>query len=283
MSSVPERRGARTGILNPGWLTGPAFLILLLVFLYPVCWLLLRSVLEPSIGLQNFAVVFKGAPYLRVLTNTVVVSASATSICLVLGYLVAYQIAHASALVRRLLIFMVLVPFWTSVLVRTFGWMVILQQKGLINSAFMGLGLIKAPFSLIHNRTGVLIGMIHVLLPFMILPLYTVMTRIDRFYLDAAASLGATPLRQFVRVYLPLSLPGVVSGCVLVFVMGLGYFITPALLGGAGDIMIAQVIDQQVAEFGAWGVASALSVILLISVGVTFAFMQRLVSRGDFA
>jgi len=277
------RAGTRVKSLDPGWLAGPAFLLLLIVFLYPVGWLLLRSVTEPSLGLQNFVTVFKGAPYLRVLMNTAIVSASTTGICLVLGYLVAYQIAHARPAVRRFLIFMVLVPFWTSVLVRTFGWMVILQQKGLINSVFLGLGLIKTPFSLIHNRTGVLIGMVHVLLPFMILPLYSVMTRIDRLYLDAAASLGATPLRQFAYVYLPLSFPGVVSGCVLVFVMGLGFFITPALLGGAADVMIAQVIEQQVAEFGAWGVASALSLVLLFSVAVTFVMMFRLVPRGDLA
>jgi putative spermidine/putrescine transport system permease protein len=128
---------------------------------------------------------------------------------------------------------------------------------------------------MVHNRIGVLVGMVHILLPFMVLPLYAVMVRIDKTYTQAAASLGASPLRNFWRVYLPLSAPGVINGTVLVFVMGLGYFITPALLGGPGDTMIAQLIEQQVADFGQWGIAGALAVVLMLGVGVTFALLFR--------
>jgi len=196
-------------------------------------------------------------------------------ICLLCGYPLAYSIAQAGSRLRRLLIFAVLIPFWSSILVRTFAWMVLLQRRGLINSTLVGLGVTDTPITMVHNRIGVLVGMVHILLPFMVLPLYAVMVRIDRTYSQAAASLGASPVRNFYRIYLPLSRPGVVNGVVLVFVMGLGYFITPALLGGAGDAMIAQLIEQQVADFGEWGVAGALSVILMFGVGVTFALLFR--------
>jgi putative spermidine/putrescine transport system permease protein len=173
------------------------------------------------------------------------------------------------------LIFAVLIPFWSSILVRTFGWLVLLQQRGLINRWLMNLGLTDTPITMVHSRVGVLVGMVHILLPFMVLPLYAVMLRINPSYTQAAASLGATPVRNFWRVYLPLSWPGVVNGTVLVFVSGLGYFITPALLGGAGDTMIAQLIEIQVSEFGQWGIAGALALVLLFGVGVTFALLFR--------
>ena len=257
------------------WLVAPALVLLLTIFAYPVGTLLLRSISEPTWGLQNFKVVAQQPVYRSALVNTVVISGSVTLICLACGYPLAYSIAQAGSRLRRLLIFAVLIPFWSSILVRTFAWMVLLQRRGLINNTLMGLGLTDAPITMVHNRIGVLVGMVHILLPFMVLPLYAVMVRIDRTYSQAAASLGASPVRNFYRVYLPLSRPGVVNGVVLVFGMGLGDFITPALLGGAGDAMIAQLIEQQVADFGEWGLAGALSVILMFGVGVTFALLFR--------
>ena len=257
------------------WLVAPALILLLTIFAYPVGTLLLRSLSDPIWGLQNFRTIGAQPVYRSALINTVVISGSVTLICLVCGYPLAYSIAQAGGRLRRLLIFAVLIPFWSSILVRTFAWMVLLQRRGLINNTLVGLGLTDAPITMVHNRIGVLVGMVHILLPFMVLPLYAVMVRIDRTYSQAAASLGASPVRSFYRVYLPLSRPGVVNGVVLVFVMGLGYFITPALLGGAGDAMIAQLIEQQVADFGEWGVAGALSVILMVGVGVTFALLFR--------
>jgi len=257
------------------WLVAPAATVLLVVFIYPVFWLLLRSFSDPAWGLQNFQALIDQPLYLRALGNTVVVSGTVTLFCLLLGYPLAYTIANAGQRLRRLLVFAVLVPFWTSLLVRTFAWMVLLQQKGLINQTLLQLGLIDRPLTLIYNRIGVIVGMVHILLPFMILPLYSVLTRIDPSFSSAAASLGAPPVRNFLRVYLPLSLPGVLTGTVLVFVIGLGYYITPALLGGPGDTMIAQLIEAQVAEFGRWGLAGALAVILLLGTSVTFVLVQR--------
>jgi len=159
--------------------------------------------------------------------------------------------------------------------------MVLLQQKGLINRALIEyLGLIETPLTLIYNRTGVLIGMSHILLPFMILPLYSVLSRIEPSLSQAAASLGAPPVRNFARVYLPLSLPGLIAGSVLVFVMGLGYYITPALLGGPGDVMIAQLIEMQIADFGNWGLAGALALVLLLGTTTTFLLVSSSLIEG---
>ena len=256
----------------------PALALLLAVFAYPVGRLLLRSLSEPHWGLQNFHALVAQPVFARALANTVVISGSVTLICLLAGYPLAYTMAHANERWRRLLIFAVLIPFWSSILVRTFAWLVLLQQRGVINRTLLDLGLVSAPVTMVHNRVGVLVGMVHILLPFMVLPLYAVMTRIEGSYMQAAASLGAPPVRSFLRIYLPLSRPGVINGTVLVFVMGLGYFITPALLGGPGDTMVAQLIASEVSDFGQWGTAGALAVVLLAGVAVTFALLYRTVT-----
>jgi putative spermidine/putrescine transport system permease protein len=270
----------RSALSRQALLVLPALALMLAVFIYPVGGLLLRSVSEPGWGLQNFRELLAQPVYFSALVNTVVISGSVTLICLLAGYPLAFTIARASGRVQRLLIFAVLIPFWSSILVRTFAWLVLLQSRGLINRSLIDLGIIDTPITMVHNRIGVLVGMVHILLPFMVLPLYAVMVRIDASYTHAAASLGAPPVKNFLRIYLPLSWPGIVNGTVLVFVMGLGYFITPALLGGAGDTMIAQLIEVEVAELGRWGVAGALAVVLMFGVTVTFALLFRIGSRA---
>jgi putative spermidine/putrescine transport system permease protein len=264
-----------------GWLVVPAVLIVGILFAYPVSRLLVLSVTDPEPTLRNFKMLIEAPVYLKALWNTILISGSVTLVCMLLGYPIAYTMAHAGNRLRRLLIFIVLIPFWSSILVRTFAWMVLLQQKGLINKTLVDyLGLVETPLTLIYNRTGVLIGMSHILLPFMILPLYSVLSRIEPSLSQAAASLGAPPVRNFVRVYLPLSLPGLVAGSVLVFVIGLGYYVTPALLGGPGDAMIAQLIEMQIADFGNWGLAGALAVILLLGTTMTFLLVSRSLFEG---
>jgi putative spermidine/putrescine transport system permease protein len=258
----------------------PALILIVGVFIYPVGRLLLRSVSEPVWGLQNFRELLAQPVYFNALVNTVVISGSVTLLCLLAGYPLAFTIARARGRVQRLLIFAVLIPFWSSILVRTFAWLVLLQSRGLVNRTLTDLGIIDTPIVMVHNRIGVLVGMVHILLPFMVLPLYSVMVRIDASYTNAAASLGARPVRNFLRVYLPLSWPGIINGTVLVFVMGLGYFITPALLGGAGDTMIAQLIEVEVADLGRWGVAGALALVLMFGVTVTFALLFRIGNRA---
>jgi putative spermidine/putrescine transport system permease protein len=257
------------------WLAAPALLLVGSVFLLPVGLLLLRSLSDPRWGLQNYVAAFAQPVYLRVFWNTIVIASSVTALCLMIGYPVAYTMAHASERGRRFLVFVVLIPFWTSLLVRTYAWLVLLQQNGLINHALVGSGLLAEPAQLVYNRLGVLIGMVQVQLPFMVLPLYAVLSRIHPRYGQAAATLGAPPVTEFRRVYLPLSLPGVFTGCALVFITSLGYYITPALLGGRQDLMIAQLILIQIGDFGNWGLAGALAIILLFGAALSLALLHR--------
>jgi putative spermidine/putrescine transport system permease protein len=254
----------------------PAAGVILICFVWPVVNLLGLSFTQPRPGFANYTSLVTRPVYWRVLWNTAVISATVDLFCLLIGYPVAYVMATTTARTRRLLIFVVLIPFWSSVLVRSFAWMVLLQRNGLINDMLIGLGLLQRPAQLVYNRIGVLIGMVQILLPFMIFPLFTVMSRIDPSYARAAATLGAGPVRGFLRVYFPLTLPGVFTGSALVFVLALGYYIVPALLGGLGETMIAQVIEQQVADFGNWGMGGALSASLLVCAGIVLAVVMRL-------
>ncbi|MEM7171861.1 MAG: ABC transporter permease [Pseudomonadota bacterium] len=256
------------------WLLIPAVALIGVCFIYPVSWLLQRSVSEPVWGLQNYLTIFSKSIYLGVLWNTVAIAGATTILCALIGFPVAYSMVHSRAWIRKLLIFSVLIPFWTSILVRSFAWLVILQRGGIINDVLIGVGMIAEPLDLVYNRFGVLLGMVQVLLPFMVFPLFSVMARIDDSYFRAATNLGANPIRAFYRVYLPLCLPGLVTGAMLVFIIALGYFITPALLGGRGDIMIAQLIFERIDEFGDWPLASALAIVLLVGTGLLFLIIN---------
>jgi putative spermidine/putrescine transport system permease protein len=219
------------------------------------------------------------AIYRDVIARTFAISGSVTLICLLLGYPLAYWIATAPAATARKLMLLVLLPFWTSLLVRTTAWVVVLQSGGVVNSLLGWLGLVDPahPMELIHNRIGVLIAMTHILLPFMVLPIYSVMKSIPPNYMRAAASLGAPPLSAFVRVYLPLSLPGVSAGGLLVFILALGYYITPALVGGAQDQMLSYFIAYFASQVTNWGMAAALSATLLVLVLILYAAYHRIV------
>jgi putative spermidine/putrescine transport system permease protein len=217
------------------------------------------------------------AVYLDVFLRTFEISLGVTFICLVLGFPLAYQIASLPLRLANPLMIFVLIPFWTSLLVRTTAWIVILQSNGVVNSFLMNLNIISAPMELIYNRFAVYIAMTHVLLPFMVLPLYSVMRGIPPIYMRAAASLGARPLRSFLRVYLPLCAPGIASGCLLVFILAIGYYILPALVGGGSDRMVSYFIASLTSSTANWGLASALSVILLVTTLLLFAVYARLV------
>ena len=215
--------------------------------------------------------------YLAAFSRTIWISASITLICLLLAYPVAWLLANLPARQSNRLMLLVIVPFWTSLLVRTTAWYVLLQPNGVVNSLLSGLGLVSQPLQLMFNRTGVLIGMTHIMLPFMILAIYSVMKGISPVYLRAAQSLGARPLTAFVRTYVPQTLAGVGAGCFLVFVLSLGYYITPALLGGAGDEMISQLISVQTNQQLNWGLAGALSAYLVIFTVIFYFIFNRLV------
>ena len=197
--------------------------------------------------------------------------------CLVIGYPVAYFIAHSAPRRGRLLLVLVLVPFWTSLLVRTTSWIVLLQQQGVLNDILVWLGLVADDqrLTLVHNMTGTLVAMTHVLLPFMILPLYSVMRGIPAVQMQAAASLGASWPRAFRQVYLPQSLPGVGAGCLLVFILAIGYYITPALVGGQSGQLISNFIAYHIQSSLNWGLAAALGGVLFVAVLMLFLVYDR--------
>ena len=282
--SLTERRRGALRLPANRWalLVLPAAAFLVVFFLVPLIEMSARSVTEPAgAGLSNYARFFEQEAYVRVLVNTFWIAMLTTAVCLLIGFPFAYLMTVAPVRIAGLLLIAVLLPFWSSALVRTFAWQVLLRDTGIINGMLLDLRLVSEPLPLIRTTAGVVIGMTHVLLPFMILPIWAVLRRIDPEYGRAAANLGASPATAFRRIVLPLSLPGVLAGCLLVFVLALGFYITPALLGGPRDQMISQLIVEQVQRQLDWGFAAAMSVLLL---GVTFAVLfaaSRFVRLSD--
>ena len=216
--------------------------------------------------------------YRYVFANTFIISSITTVACLIFGYPVAYVLANVSDKTRPALIALVAVTMWTSILIRTFAWRIILGRNGLINETLEWIGVIDAPLSLVFNRTGTIVGMTHILLPLMIMPIFAVMRGIPQESMQAAENLGAEPFTAWRRVYLPLSLPGVGAGVLLVFILSLGFFITPALLGGGRDRMISNIIELQINALNNWEFASALSFLLLLITLVLYFIYTRFMS-----
>ncbi|MBV9014293.1 MAG: ABC transporter permease subunit, partial [Alphaproteobacteria bacterium] len=260
------------------WPVYPLLLLLLAIFLYPVAQILVLSLFDPSgqPSAANYIRVVTTPVYLQTLAITFEIAGWTTALALLGGYPVAYLLAHASTRSRDTLTLLVLMPFWTSFLVRTFAWMILLGRNGVVNRLLLSLGVVDAPVPLIFNFTGVMIGMVHAMMPLGILAMLSVMQRIDTTLVSAARSLGARGGQAFWRIYFPLSLPGVAAGGLLVFITALGFFITPALLGGRREIMISQVIISVVQELMNWRFAGALSVVLLVAAGIVFYLYDRL-------
>ena len=215
--------------------------------------------------------------FVRILARTFEISAVVTLAALLLGYPLAYWLSTLPARQANLLMILVLVPFWTSVLVRIAAWIVLLQSEGLVNRALIGVGVIDHPLALLFNRLGVEIAMVHILLPFMILPLYSVMKGVPPTYLRAAVSLGSAPLAAFFRVYVPQTYPGIGAGGLLVFIIAIGYYVTPALLGGADDQMLSYYVAQYTNVTINWGLACALGAVLLVATLLLYAVYRRVV------
>lgn len=253
-------------------LTLPAIIAVFLVIVIPVGWLFSLSFLDSDgqLSLINYEKMITYKSYLRVFKTTFNVSFLTTFLCIVVGYPLAYFLSQMPRKYVGLFMLTVLLPFWTSLLVRTYAWLVMLQRNGLINNFAIDLGIWDAPVKLAHNLNGTLIGMVHIMLPFLVLPLYAAMRRIDRHALQAAANLGATPVQAFWQIFVPLSLPGVVAGSLIVFVLCLGFYVTPAVLGGGKVILVSMQITAILEDQFNWGAASALGVVLLVS---TFAVL----------
>ncbi len=222
------------------------------------------------------------AAFSDILGRTFQISAMVTLVALLLGYPLAYWLATLSERKANIMLILVLLPFWTSVLVRIAAWIVLLQNNGLVNRFFMAIGLTDAPIPLLFNRVGVVVAMVHILLPFMILPLYSVMKSVPPNYLRAAISLGSPPLAAFFRVYLPQTYPGVAAGGLLVFITCIGYYVTPALLGGPADQMLSYYVAQYTNVEVNWGMACALGSVLLTCTLVLYALYRR-VSKAELS
>ena len=257
----------------------PPCLLLAIFFLWPMVMVIARSFTDPTLTSANYVEVFSRPAYLRVLWNTLLIATTVTVLCLVISYPVAAVISGFRGGLLHLCFALILIPFWTSTVIRTYAWMVIFQRRGVLNGLLQSMGVIGEPIEFMHNFIGVQIGMVHVLLPFMILPLVSTLRTIDPVYMRAAGVLGANPVRAFLHVYLPLSMPGISAGVMLVFITALGFFVTPALLGSERQMMIAMLIEQQVSVAVNWPLASALATVLLVVTLALYFLYEHLQHR----
>ncbi|MDH3666183.1 MAG: ABC transporter permease [Paracoccaceae bacterium] len=270
-------------------LCSPALLLVLVVLVSPVAWLFWLSFLanDGSLSLEHYERMIASKSYARIFWTTFQVSTLTTMLCILIGYPLAYFLSQLPPRAAAICLITVLLPFWTSLLVRTYAWLVLLQRKGLLNNWAIELGLWDEPVKLVHNMTGTLIGMTHIMLPFLVLPVYGAMKSIDRDYLKAASNLGASPVSAFWQVFFPLSLPGLFAGALIVFVLCLGFFVTPVVLGGGKVIMVSMRITDNIELFFNWGAASALGVVLLaLTMGTLYAAsrllrLDRILGEGN--
>ena len=262
--------GARSSGMTVALLVGPAVALIAALFLWPVLALLGESFASAEGWDANYLRLHEVPVYYRVLWRTILVSAEVALVCLVIGFPVAYKLSTATPVVTTVILGCIFVPFWTNLLVRSYGWIILLNPEGVINSALRRLGLIEAPLELVYNQLGVLIGMSQIMLPYAILPIFAVISRLDPSVMSAARSLGATPVQAFLKVYIPLTQPGIMAALLLVFTISLGFFVIPAILGGRTGVMLAQLIEFNINSTLNWGMASALSAVLLV---VTLALL----------
>ncbi|MBX2838378.1 MAG: ABC transporter permease [Gammaproteobacteria bacterium] len=259
-------------------LATPAVVAIVAVIVIPVGWLFYLSFVggDGQFSLEHYQKMIKYKSYARAFTTTFQVSILTTLICIAMGYPLAYFLANLPTKLAGIFLLTVLLPFWTSLLVRTYAWLALLQKKGIVNEFALSAGLWDTPIKLVHNMTGTLIGMAHIMLPFLVLPLYSSMRKIDRDMMQAASNLGATPTQAFWKVYFPLSRSGLVAGSLIVFILCLGFYVTPAVLGGGRVIMVATQITAILENQFDWGAASALGVVLLIATLIVLFIATKL-------
>ncbi|HYM10772.1 MAG TPA: ABC transporter permease [Bryobacterales bacterium] len=270
------------------WLTAPAWAWMTLFFLFPLAIVVVYSFLSKGYyggvaapaTLGNYLRFFDPL-YLRILARTFVMAALTTALCLTIGYPLAYYIAFHGGRRKSLLLFLVVLPFWTSFLVRTYAWIFLLRDTGLINTVLIRLGWIRVPLPLLYNAGAVLVGLVYGFLPLMVLPLYASIERLDRALLEAASDLGATPVAGLVRVTLPLTRPGIYAGSVLVFISALGAYITPDLLGGGKSMMIGNLVQNQFTTGRDWPFGSAVSLLLMAVVVAALQLYRRRTEASD--
>ena len=257
----------------------PLLVYLAIFFIYPLLSFLPKSFYyDGAFSFDKYLRAFTKPVYLRILRISFMVAGFTTLITLILAYPVAYLFTNSTGKIKGVITVFIILPFWTSIIVRMYAWMSLLGHNGIFNRLFMEGGIISEPIPMMFNRFGVLVGMVHFMLPYMVLSIYAVMSGIPPVYMQAGANLGAPPLKRFVKIYLPLSMPGVGAGCLLVFILALAFYITPALLGGLKDTMIAQIIEQEMKETFDWPFAAALSTILIIVTTTLYVIYQKVMS-----
>jgi putative spermidine/putrescine transport system permease protein len=261
-------------------LLAPAVGLLVAAYVLPVIGILVLSVTDPVPGLGNYERLISSDTIHRVLWNTARVCVITTVLSMLGGFLLAYAMVNVGSGARQALLFAVLVPFWLSVLVRAFAFVMLLRREGPVNQALMGLGLIAAPLQLSRNEFGVVVGMVHYMLPYAVLPMLANMAGQDRRLVAAARGLGAGAWTTFRRIELPLSLPGIIAAGILVFVFSLGFYITPAILGGGRLIMLAEYISFNVLQNVRWGLATMLAASLLLFVFLLLGLLSRIADLG---
>ena len=234
-----------------------------------------ERVLEIKLNFGNFAFLVEDNLYWKAYLNSILVAGVSTLLCLLIGYPMAYAIARSDASVRNILLMLVILPFWTSFLIRVYAWIGILKNNGLINNVLMSLGLIDQPIQMLQTDFAVYVGIVYSYLPFMILPLYANLEKMDLTLLEAAADLGCRPWKAFSEITLPLSVPGIIAGCMLVFIPAVGEFVIPALLGGPDTLMIGKVLWTEFFNNRDWPVATAVAIALLLFLVVPIMFFQR--------
>ena len=269
---------ANQNSFDPSLLIFPAFALLILLFVIPFVWFFVDVLAEEgSFGavIERFVDVLSAPGIVNAFVTTNWISVLVTALSLIIGYPIAYYLANNTGWRFALVLFCIIVPYFTSVIVRTYSWMVLLGRNGTINQALLSLGVIDAPLPLLYSKLGVLVGMTYVLLPYMVLTLYATMRGIDANLVRAAYGLGASPVYTFLKVYFPLSLHGVISGSLIVFILAIGFFITPALMGGPSDVMIAMLIERAVEITLDWSSAAIMSVALLAMTLVLYVIYYR--------
>lgn len=274
---MSARRLYNTG---PAVLILPGFVLVAGLFVWPVVQLVATSFGDSAGAFVHYSKIFTETIYLRVVGRTLMLSAQTALLCVLLGYPLAYQFTRVGRIGKALILICVLIPFWTNLLVRTYGWIILLNPQGVINGLLRQFGLIEGAIPLVYNSTGVLIGMTQIMLPYMVLPLAAVMSRLDPSLMPAARSLGASPSAAFLKVYVPLTLPGVLGGFLLVFMLSLGFFVVPAILGGPRDLLLAQLIEFNINQTLNWPFAAALSTVLLVATVILYWIGDRFLGLG---
>ncbi len=262
--------------ISPGWFLVAPFLLLVAAFyLGPILNILWLSFTDPVPGVGNYRELYESDALVRIIWTTVRVCIVTTVFSVLLGYVIAYAMVHAHENKRNLMLGFVLVSFWISILVRTFSWLMLLGRNGLVNNAFETIGIISEPIAFMRNELGVLIGMVHYMVPYAVLPLLVNMQTLDMRVMNASRNLGASGTQTFWRIYLPLTTPGLVASTLLVFILSLGFYVTPAVLGGGKVLMVAEYIYVQLLVTLQWGTAAMLAALMLFGVLGLLYVMSR--------